>query len=348
MTDPLIVKVFHSVEEIGEAAWEELGSRVPFQSARWYRSGEKVMQGCEPVYLAVCQGEKPIARATFWVVRNEPLPVSPALYRRLKGFFQRWPLFICRSPLSNSSGLVLPEGPLGEQALALLAAEALRQARRHHCSFLIFDFLTEEESRKMHWPGGFVHAAGGEPGTRMTVEWPTFEAYVNSRDSRNRRRVAYNKRKAAEQAVEVKRSSEAGCLEESLELIRRVEAKYQSPANPWTRPMLEHMGMVESTFLEARIGRELAGCELLLYDRQAQLPTALGHAGEATYDYLEMLYTNIDDAIQKGCTLMRWGSGSYDIKRHLGFELEYTNHTVLCGAGFPLSWVTRLASIFAR
>jgi hypothetical protein len=346
LSSPFVTKTYSSVEEIGTKAWDELSAGRPFQSARWYQYGERVMEDCTPFHMIVYEKELAIARASFWLVRNEPLPVSPAQNKLLSPIFQRWPLLICRSPLSNSSGLILPEGPQREPALQLLLKEASRQARRMHCSFMVIDFLTGQQAASTKWPGGFVHTTGGDPGTILPVEWSSFEAYVSSRDSRNRRRIAYNRRKAAELSIQVVRCECASQVEDCLALIRRVEAKYQSPPNPWIGRMIANMQMVPSTFLEARIGAELVGCELILYDNGAQLPTGLGHSEAAVYDYLEMLYTNLEDAMEKGCRLLRWGSGSEEIKRHLGFEPEYTNHVVAGGIGWLAASLTHLAALF--
>jgi hypothetical protein len=344
----LNIKIYHSVEEIGAAAWDDLSEEKPYQSARWYEYGERVMEGSKPVYLVVFHNNQPVARGTFWVVKEEPLPVSVSLNKRLQPFFRRWPLFICRSPLSNSSGLILPETRFREDALRLIAQEAKHQANHYHCAFIIYDFLSSKEVKNSGWPNGCLHTTGGEPGTIMKVEWASFEEYMDTRDPRNRRRVAYNKRKAVEMGITVSRHDSAMHINEAVRLVEQVEEKYGSPRNPWTRKMLENMGMVESTFLEARIGTELVGCELILYDNKAQLPTALGHAGSASYDYLEMLYANLCDAIDKRCKLMRWGSGSYDIKRHLGFELEDMNYVVVAGTSLISSLLARLASAFMR
>ena len=345
---PFSLKIYHHVDEAGEAAWNELAAGRPFQSSAWYRYGERVMDDCEPVYMVVHREGQPIARATFWVIRNEPLPVSGRINDELNPILKRWPLFICRSPLSNSSGLILPEATPRDAILQFIAREAEKQAKLYHCSFLIFDFLTQGEKDSPGWPGGYIRLTGGGPGTRMKVQWSSFENYIESRDSRNRRRIAHDKRKAAELGIGITKYTSVGSLEDALRLIQRVEDKYQSPHNPWMRKLLENMNMVESTFLEARAGTELVGCELLLYDNQVQLPTALGHAGSAEYDYLEILYTNICEAIEKGCQFMRWGSGSYDIKRHLGFELEYSNNLVVCGVNRFSKMLTRAGTLFVQ
>jgi hypothetical protein len=345
----LKTRIYNSVAENGESAWDALSAGRPFQSARWYEYSERVMQDCQPIYIVLSRNDQAVARGTFWVVRQEPLPVPPTVNSWLKPILTRWPLMICRSPLSNSSGLILPEPPLRDAALKQIAEEAVKEAKRYRCSFLLFVFLAEADTHFPGWPRGFADMTGGDPGTRMNVEWDSFDAYLESRDKKNQRRFAYNTKKAIELSVDVTRHSSAlNNIEESLVLIHSVEDKYRSPHNPWIRGMLENMQMVESTFLEAHIGSQLVGCELILYDNKTQVPTALGHVEAASYAYLEMLYTNLRDAMERKCRLLRWGSGSYDIKRHLGFELEYNNHMVFFGLNSLFWLVARMATLFRR
>jgi hypothetical protein len=40
-----------------------------------------------------------------------------------------------------------------------------------------------------------------------------------------------------------------------------------------------------------------------------------------------LLYESLSVAFEHRVRLLRWGSGAYDIKRRLGFELEANNNT---------------------
>jgi len=342
------IQIASSVDEVGITAWDDLSSNRPFQSARWYAYGERVMADCRPIYIILTKDNQPVARGTFWLVRDEPLSVSPSVQFWLKPILNRWPLLLCRSPLSNSSGLILPESHLRDTALKIIVEEAVKEAKRYHCSFLLFDFLAETDAFFPGWPDGFADRNAGDPGTRMKVEWDSFDKYLASQDKKNQRRYVYNTKKAVELSIQVTRYSAVSNIEEALALIHLVEDKYRSPHNPWTRAMLKNMQMVDSTFLEARIGPQLVGCELILYDNKAQLPTALGHIEAASYSYLETLYTNLRDAMERKCQLLRWGSGSYDIKRHLGFELEDNNTVVFSGITWVFRILTRLITLLRR
>ncbi len=76
MTDNFKILTASSVDEAGADAWDSLSGGRPFQSARWYRFGERVMGDCRRIYIILTLDDRPIARATFWVICDEPLPVS--------------------------------------------------------------------------------------------------------------------------------------------------------------------------------------------------------------------------------------------------------------------------------
>ena len=86
------VKTFYRISDIDALAWDQLSGQSPFQSYHWFTFGERVMSDCPPVYLLVYANNLLIARAAFWLVRNEPLPKMPApvrlLVRALPSIFQ--------------------------------------------------------------------------------------------------------------------------------------------------------------------------------------------------------------------------------------------------------------------
>jgi hypothetical protein len=143
------IQIVHSVDEVGQSAWDKLGGGQPFTSYRWYRYGEKVMIDCVPVYIILAQNGVPVARGTFWIIRNEPIPISwrPARWVA-ETLLRQWPLFVCRSPLSSSGGLILPEPPLRDPALEVLKRTAVEEAMRCKASFLVFDFMEQEQIQR--------------------------------------------------------------------------------------------------------------------------------------------------------------------------------------------------------
>jgi Acetyltransferase (GNAT) domain len=346
MTDKFEILIAFGVDEVGVDAWDALSAGRPFQSARWYRFGERVMAGCQPVYIVLSLDHQPVARGTFWLVRSEPLPVSPVIRSLLAPTFRRWPLLICRSPLSNTSGLILPKTPWRENALRLIAETAFIELRRLGGSFLLFDYLDPEQVKWAGWP---VHSrpmiiAG--PGTRLTLGPGGFKAYLGSNKKfRINQHFRRSRQAAADLGIQVRRLAAFDGSVNALELIRNVERRHESTPNPWAAGMLTHMEMVESTWLTASIGNRLVGCMLVMADNRVQLATLPGLTEDVPFAYFMLLYEAIQDAFEKNLTSLHWGSGAYETKRRLGFELEYNNNVVYQGNGPIPRLIARVATL---
>ena len=347
------VRIEHKVEAIGADAWDALAARQPFQSYQWYAFGERAMAGCLPVYIILSLDGRPAARATFWLVRAEPLPAPPLGQFLLQPLLRRWPLLICRSPLSNASGLILPakypkgEPPLRRAALETIISAAHDEAQKFEASFLIFDFLEQVQSNWDDWPSSFTHFQVPDPGTCMEIRWQSFDEYINQLSKNERKHYKRTLKKAERMGLRVTRQTSVSDVETAQALARNVERRYRSAPNPWLRGMFENLGMVNGAWLTAAIGNRLVGSELVLYDGDAQIHTALGLEKDIPYTYLALGYEGIRLAIEKKMRLLRWGSGAYDFKRRLGFELECNNYITFHGlnrisrlvASMTASWV---------
>jgi predicted N-acyltransferase len=340
----LEVQIVHSVEAVEPAAWDRLAGGRPFHSHRWYRFGERALAEDEPVYVLVtCQGE-PVARATFWLTAQPALPVpSRALRQVLQAIFRRRPLLMCRSPLADVSGLILPDGPPRADVLDLILQAAGEWARRQRVSFIVFDYLTEAEAREPDWPAGAARAAIPDPGTHLQLGWPDFEAFLGGLGQSARRHYRQHARRAAEQGVAVRVYPAVPDLTEALALIGNVERRFDS-AFPWARRALENMSMVNADWIAAEAGGRVAASGLLLRDGAAALVTLVGRDYQVPYAYFQMYYAAIERAVRAGAGGLRGGSGAYEFKQRLGFELLTNNHVRYVPANRALGALARLAA----
>jgi predicted N-acyltransferase len=339
----MFVKTSRSIAEIDPHLWDSLSNGRPFQSYCWYLYGERVTADCAPFYIIITEDGKPAARGTFSLVHNEPLPVPAIVRAPLQGLLQRWPLFICRTPLANLSGLLLPDGPDCEPVRRLLAESALQEARRNHASFLLWDYTQSCEAHAAGWPRGFTPLSIPDPGTFLSNKWDSFDAYLAAGNKKDRQHYKRSLREAEKLGIHVERRRSVSNVEEFLPLIRNVERKFGAAPNPWVHGMIEHMEMVESTFLEARIGERPVGCGLLLYDNGAQMAAALGLEKDVPYVYFALVYESMREAFEKKVCLLRWGSGAYEVKAQLGFQSEQNNHLVVAGTRPLTQRLIRLA-----
>lgn len=321
-----------SIHDIEAAVWDQLSDARPFQSHRWYAFGERIMADCPPTYFLVYDGDDLIARAVFWRIPNEPLPdLPPPLRALVASLLRHWPLFICRSPLANATGLILPNDARRGEALAALAEAAITEAARQGASVALFDYLEEEE---LHgWPSAFQPVTVSNPGTVLENRWQNLDDFLADGNKKDRQHYKRTLRETGRLGIRVTKHAETPDVQAALALIRAVDERHGNMPNPWARGLLENVSLAGGICLEARRGERLVGCGLLFDDNGAQMTTALGLTADAPYVYFLLVYASLEAAFEKKVRWLRWGSGAYDFKQRLGFTLERNNHAMAAGIG---------------
>lgn len=339
----LDVQVYNSINEIDPEVWERIVAGRGFQSHKWYQFGERAMADCPPTYLIASENNVPVASAALFKVYNEPLPLPEVARRFMASVFKHRPLLVCRSPLADTSALLLPGEPLRDEVLTVLAQAAREQFKQQHCSFLVFDYLLTEQLRYPTWPQGFEPITVSEPGTYMPMEWESFEAYLESGNKHDRQHYKRSLREAQDNGLVLTRHRTISDVDRALRLIRNVSIWHGSAPNPWMRGLLENFSMIDGTWLEIHKEDQLVGCGAVVRDNKFQLATALGLEDDVPGGYFLLLYTALQEAFEHGVRLVRFGTGAYDVKRRLGFHLEDTNHAMVAMAGITSRAVKQLA-----
>lgn len=323
------VRVAHSVEEVGQSEWDRLGKNQPFASYRWYRFGEAVFAGDVPVYVTLYQAGEPVARATFWLKRHESLPTTSRTVRFLVGrVLRRRPLLACRSPLSGTTGLILPAPPYREAALQSILLSAQELARQYQASFLLFDYIEAAQMDWSGWPERYVRMPDTSPGTRLAITWEDFDAYLAQFGKKRRYNIRRNYRLVAEAGIVVRQYPAVTDLDKAMELHRNVNMRYKVPTDRSMRLAMTHAEMVDAVWLAAEQEGRLVGCELMLGDRGTWLVTGLGLDHGISNVYFVLGYEDIRYAIEHRARALRWGSETYDVKGRLGFEPEGYNNLI--------------------
>jgi predicted N-acyltransferase len=345
----LNVQIAHSVEEVGQEAWDRLSGGRPFASYRWYRYGETVLVNDAPIYIILSYRGEPVARGTFWLRRKEQLPISSKVVRRfMERVLHCWPLLICQSPLLEASGLILPEDSrLRDEAVGIIAQVAQEQVQRHRGSFLIYDYLEKPVTKHATWPSAFRTIEFQAPGTYLTVKWPDFESYYEHLSKSTRAQYRRNRNRAADLGIKVSRhrmkgSLDEDTLDEAVELIWSVDQHHNSTPTPWAWRMLKYAYMVNATWLRTEIDGQMVGCFIVLGDGDTRKMTLMGRDYDVRYAYFQLIYEAIRCAIEEGVQVLWGGSGVYDMKQKLGFETANNNHTIFAGVLPPLQLLGRI------
>lgn len=329
----LKVEVFHSIHDIKPEVWNSIAAGRGFQSHAWYVFGERAMADSPATYLIAWDGKTPVGGAALFRVTNEPLPLPSIARNFMASILKHRPLLVCRSPLADTSALLLPGGALHNEALAMLSQAAQDEFKKQRCSFLVFDYLLTEQLR-YPWPRGYEPVTVSEPGTFMPMEWESFEAYLEAGNKKDRQHYKKSIKEAEEAGLVLTKHRSVSDVEAALTLIKHVSIWHGSAPNPWMRGLLENFSMIDGTWLDLRKDGKLVGCGAVVRDNHFQLATALGLEDDVPGGYFYLLYAALQEAFEHKVRLVRFGTGAYDVKRRLGFHLEDTNHAMVTMAGF--------------
>jgi len=338
------VKKYNTISEISPQVWDQIAAGRGFQSHQWYTFGERVMADCPPTYLIAWEDGAPIAGMALFKVKNEPLPLPKVARQFMSSVLKRRPLLVCRSPLADTSALLLPGEPLRDEVLPLLAGAAQDEFKKQRCSFLVFDYLLTEQLRYKSWPAGYEPITVSEPGTYMPMAWENFETYLEAGNKKDRQHYKRTLKETSDNGIELSRHTSVPDVDTAIGLIENVSIWHGSAPNPWTRSLLENFSLTDGTWLELRKEGQLVGCGAVLRDNKFQLTSSLGLEDDVSGGYFLLLYAALQEAFEHKIRLVRFGSGAYDVKRRLGFHLEDTNHAMITMAGIMSRAAKRLAA----
>ena len=340
----LTIKTYKNIQEIDPAIWNQIAAGRGFQSHQWYTFGERAMADSPPTYMIAWEGSTPLASMALFKVKNEPLPLPKVARQFMSSILKRRPLLVCRSPLADTSALLLPGEPRRDEALSVLARAAQDEFKKQRCSFLVFDYLLTEQLRYKAWPSGYEAITVSEPGTYMPVAWDSFEAYLEAGNKKDRQHYKRTLKETSDNGIVLSRHKTVSDVETAVRLIENVSIWHGSMPNPWTRNLLENFSSVDGTWLELHKEGKLIGCGAVLRDNKFQLASSLGLEDDVPGGYFLLLYAALQEAFEHKVRLVRFGSGAYDVKRRLGFHLEDTNHAMISMAGIMSRAAKRLTS----
>jgi len=315
------ISTANSISEIDETSWNSLTVNMPFQSHHWYQFVEKVLgEDACPTYVLFKRNGQPAGGASFWLVRDEPIPFDSILGKTVKFVFQHWPPLINRSPLSGTSGLIITDTQPRGDIIREITQIGLRLRREKKASMLFFDSLDPETART--WPGAIPYTYD-TPGMVLDItKFRDFDEYMEGLPGKDRRQITHDIRRITDNGITVLRHKQLDPddLDHAERLYRKLEERKGAERNPWIRQALSNLACIDGTWLTAHLASgELAGCAALFNDNGAQLMTYLGLSTTTQYAYFAMLYEGIRIGLEQGLKFLYWGTGTYAVKERLGF-----------------------------
>jgi hypothetical protein len=341
-------KTFEGINTVDQALWNQIARGHPFAGWHWCRYGELATDQPGRFLVAFERGA-PVGGAIFWVMHKETIPTrNPAVRWFLRKYLKWRPLIVCRTPvMTDHKGLFLPANP--DQRAGVLAEirrVGAEIAHRFNGSFLVADYFFEDEA-DYDWGDFLKFKDYMSIGTRMTVEWDTFEDYMAALKAANKKahkNVRHNLRYAQEEGIALRFQRDAPPPNDVIRLIDIKMARYHVPYDrAWVRQIIHASATLpdpNAVWVTAYLHDKLVGCELLLHDDENHVckPILYGRDYDADFVYFYMCYEDIRYAIEEmRARTIIYDTEAYEFKRRIGFEDDPRNNMVV----YPYSRLER-------
>jgi hypothetical protein len=333
-------KTFESITTVDPAVWNRLTHGYPFAGWQWCQFGETSLE--QPGYFLIAsEGGEPVGGAIFWVMHKETIPTTNRPVRWiLHQYLKRRPLIVCRtSVMTDHKGFFLPDDPAQRAAvLAEIRRVGSHIAHKQHGSFVLADYILADEA-DYEWDDFLKFKDYMSIGTRMAVEWDSFEGYMDALKAANKKahkNVRHNLRYAQEEGITLRFHHDHPPVEDVIHLIDIKMARYKAPYDrDWVRQIIRASAALPETnavWVIATLHDKMVGCEMLLYDDESRVckPVLYGRDYDADFVYFYMCYEDIRYAIEvmRALTII-YDTEAYEFKRRIGFTDDPRNNLVV-------------------
>ncbi len=339
-------EVVSSVSAIPREIWNTM---APPDDPLWSWSHFRIMEqnGSGPdgfEYLLLCRKGAIIAiLPTFWY-RAMPLPTAshPAIDRTLDRIRRLVPravslsVYFAGNPLGE--GMILSESPVEAAAAAHLAEIVEQRAKHHRLSWVFFKDFTPGRSQSLITglddPRFF--AVDGLPDASLGIDYPDFEAFVDSRSANMRRNIrkrirAYDRCK--DLRIETIQDFD-GYAPEIRHLYETVHARAKlslDRLSPEYFSAIARDGRIDHRFVACFSGQQMVGFILNVFGGKHGVCFRGGFDYQRSHEagvYFVLQYESIRQAIAAGVKRLSFCQATYKPKLRLGCDLVPLQHVV--------------------
>lgn len=343
-------EVIQGIANVDHDLWNKLTEGHPFASTVWCKYSE-VYEQRQAYYMIAYDDDKPVGGAIFRIRYEEVLPTTYRLLDKLINWYlKRRPIITCRSPFRTSyKGFFLPEDvELRQKVLAELLKIAYQLAKKYKASFILADYLNEEELN-YDW-GDFIKLDNfAKEGNILNVRWQNYEEYlryIRSMSKRRKRNILANTRKAEGSGISVEFGHEIVSRPDYMRLQKANTENYgltfqHAHADRFLTTVESALPDENKIWVTAYHNGKVVGCELLIFDTINRVckPIFYGRDYDIPLVYVYMAYEDVRHSIETlKATVVNYDSDANEFKRRIGFEADYRNKLVF----YPNSWFAKL------
>ncbi|MGR8920165.1 MAG: GNAT family N-acetyltransferase [Gammaproteobacteria bacterium] len=331
--------VHRSVHEIPASDWDALVGDCAVVRSHAYVAAieEAAVVGCRWLYPVVrnAAGEV-LAHAVICIVATDLVQALPPGLTRAARLLRRfWPGFLrariaeCGAPMVAAHGLGLRPGYPQSRLLAALAQAIEAEARDARCQLVVFrDFGSDEPKAVRRLSRRGYRRMTSVPLARVNVRWPSHDGYLAAMRSRYRKDLRRHLARAAADGQQVRVlqdfgrqadlwAAQAEAIQASSKGFRR-----ETPTPAYYRNLDAALGERSVVVAAEKEGRFVAH-GMVLFDGENAVATYFGREpGPPSAEWFHLLNEALGLGIERGCSYVHLGRGSYDAKALAGAEIE--------------------------
>ena len=352
-----LTTVLRSIHDIDPERWDELAGGDALARNHAYLAAVEAssINDCAFFYLLIHDhDDKLLAHACVIMITTDFAQLLPGPLQRLAVRLRRiWPGFLkskiteCALPLVAGHSISLREGADHQRLIVALESAISDIARAEQSSLIVIrDFLTDERTRFDILLSRGYNLAYNMPLARIRVRWKSHAEYLAAMRSRYRKDVTRRLKRASERGGVVETlpnfAEHAGTLTGQSRVVQENSGGFKREVlGPAYYENMDRMLGERSRLLAIRRDGRLVAHGMVLADDENLIATYFGReAGPPRHEWFRLINEVIQLGIERQCSYINLGRGSYDAKALIGADIEPL-HVYARSRYAIINWLTR-------
>jgi len=315
----MTVAVYNCIREIPQKEWDALVDyRMCCTSAWLGLFEESIQEDILPYYITVSRGTDLVGGAVCYKTKRKLLKVSI-------------PYIACMVPFSEEK-FFIKKGETSKTMSVLF--NALERTARNEKALMIFVPYLSGESLTFFKEKGCTLMKTA-PLAQLNVQWKTFNEFLGSLTRKSKKSIRHVLNQGKRRGLTLEHSHDFSDADNLFSIyMDNLERHHYEHTIPFTRDLFRNFEKYvgdQVYVLRCFLEDDLLGYWIYFFDgTHANMAlSGIDYSYPREYDaYFNICYDGVREMIEKGCTLIEFGSTTYEVKRRIGCSMKQTSAAV--------------------
>lgn len=311
------VTIHKTINEVSREQWDTLVQHKMFHTHQWMELLEhSVREDITPYYITV--------------TRTNHLVGAGVCYKTSRILWKiRFSCIACTYPLSEEMPLFIKEG---EDNLAIfsLLYKALEQIAHEQKAQVIFVTYVSDTSYLDFLKRKGFSLLKQVPMTYLDIQWETFTDYLRTLPRKAKKNIRHTLNQGKRRGLRLEHSHDFSDADTLFNLYNAgLEHHGYENVVPFTSAFYRNLTKYVRDYayiLRCYHGDDLLGYWIYFFDGElaSMVICGLDQTAREYNAYFNICYDAVREMVEKGCSHIRFGSTTYEVKRRIGCALRRT------------------------